>query len=73
MARNPWGATYKTWGTYSTSTCSDDMTVFDAYGDSCSWYTNNPTGCGGYDDDDFTSTVACCACGGGTATTPFWE
>lgn len=34
----------------------------DRFGDNCSWYDNNPTYCGQYDDSDFTAAERCCAC-----------
>lgn len=46
-------------------TVSDDMTVSDAGGDTCSWYVMNPSRCGAYDTDTFTAATACTACGGG--------
>ena len=46
---------------------NDDSTL-DSYGDSCSsYYDDNPSGCGVYDDDDFTASELCCACGGGAS------
>lgn len=41
------------------------MAGLDAYGDSCTWYDSNPSGCGRYDHDLFYAAVECCACGGG--------
>jgi len=43
---------------------SNDGTT-DPWGDDCSWYEANPTGCGKYNDNDFFSEEMCCVCGGG--------
>jgi len=38
----------------------------DQYGDDCSWYDANPTGCGTeWDTADFRANEMCCVCGGG--------
>ena len=42
--------------------CVDNLSVSDAYGDDCSWYSNNVDSCGAYDDSDFEAAEACCAC-----------
>lgn len=38
------------------------MSATDSFGDDCTWYQQNPVGCGLYDDDDFLANTACCAC-----------
>ena len=49
------------------SSCNDDLSVSDSYGDTCeSWYNNYPYSCGNYDTDQFKAGEACCACGGGS-------
>ena len=48
--------------------CVDtDNGATDVNGYVCTFYTRNPSACGGYDDNDFVSILLCCACGGGTA------
>merc|ERR1712218_712637 len=37
----------------------------DPWNDDCTWYDDNPSGCGKYDDSDFRSNEMCCSCGGG--------
>ena len=63
-----WMRTYLS-GNSTTATggeqCENDLTVTDAYGDSCEWYTENADSCGAYDSDDFSAAFLCCACGGG--------
>ena len=45
--------------------CVNDDSTSDVDGDTCSsYYDNNPSDCGGWDDSDFTASVQCCACGG---------
>lgn len=40
------------------SSCTNDDSSLDSYGDSCSdYYDLYPTGCGDYDTADFNSTV----------------
>ena len=39
------------------------MTVVDSFGDSCTWYDSNPSGCGSYDTSSFVAANACVACG----------
>ena len=47
--------------------CSDSNGGYtDSYGDDCSWYDDNPNGCGYYDTYYFDAYEMCCACGGGT-------
>ena len=43
--------------------CYDDMTVADSFGDDCTWYDANVSGCGSYDSDTFVAADACIACG----------
>ena len=51
----------------STSTCVNDDSTADSWGDTCSaWYDTNDWSCGDFDDADFISSEQCCACGGGT-------
>jgi len=45
--------------------CASDFSTSDAFGDDCSWYQENPLGCGEYDDFEFSAYDQCCACGGG--------
>lgn len=45
--------------------CQSDLTVTDAYGDSCTWYDSNVDSCGDYDSGSFIASELCCACGGG--------
>ena len=45
------------------SLCTDDTSSNDSYGDSCSWYYDNPSSCGNYDTSSFTAATQCCACG----------
>ena len=45
--------------------CTDNG-GYDSFGDGCNWYTNHPSGCGGYDTSDWSSYDACCSCGGGS-------
>ena len=40
----------------------DDTSVTDSAGNYCSWYVDNISSCGLFDDNDFTGAVACCAC-----------
>jgi hypothetical protein len=49
------------------SSCTNDDTVSDSYGETCTdYYDENSFGCGSYDTDDFVSSDACCSCGGGS-------
>jgi hypothetical protein len=49
------------------SSCTNDDTFSDSYGDTCSsWYDDDSSSCGLYDTDDFTAANACCSCGGGS-------
>jgi hypothetical protein len=44
--------------------CINDDSIGDRSGDTCtSYYDDNPTSCGNYDDDDFIATERCCSCG----------
>jgi len=47
--------------------CTNDDSVGDIDGDTCSdYYDSNPGGCGFYDTDDFIAARECCVCGGGS-------
>ena len=53
----------------STPSCVNldvQLGITDEYGDNCTWYADNNSSCGLYDDEDFTASLVCCGCGGGT-------
>ena len=40
--------------THDVQACTDtDNGLTDTWGDNCTWYNENPTGCGNYDTDSF--------------------
>ncbi len=46
--------------------CTNDDSISDSYGDTCSsWYDAYPSSCGSYDTDEFIAAELCCVCGGG--------
>lgn len=47
----------------SPSSCGDDLTVVDSYGDNCTWYNENQGECGEYDTASFVAEDACVSCG----------
>lgn len=51
-------------GTYVCSSSEGDGR--DWGGDDCSWYDDNQSWCGYFDDDDFDAANMCCACRGVT-------
>ena len=50
---------------YTDEQCENNLSVTDAYGDTCQWYDDNAESCGLYDDNDFIAAYMCCVCGGG--------
>jgi len=52
-----------------TRSCTNDDSVIDSYGDTCTnWYDKYPTTCGDYDGGAFVAATACCQCGRATGT-----
>ena len=48
--------------------CTNDDSISDSYGDTCSsWYDAYPSSCGSYDTDEFIAAELCCVCGGGSS------
>lgn len=54
---------------YNDGDCVDGDRL-DKYGDTCSWYAENPSSCGTYDADPFEANEECCGCGGGFSSNP---
>jgi len=49
------------------SSCTNDDTTSDSFGDTCTeYYDAYPLGCGYYETSTFNSSAQCCTCGGGS-------